>query len=242
MSAIDPPAPDRIFDGGDMDCGSGLILLLRQNLLEIPEGGVLEMRSSEPTVADELPPWCRMVGHEYLGTVEESPGHWRHFLRRLADETEQLEKDKQQARDYEWRVRVRSTGNRTATAYARNFSFPIGQPASFDESDDHPSALEHVLAALAAELVNGFATHCHQVRLEIDDLECTAKGRLHDVLAQVGLSDGDPSLARVDLSLFATSPEKGAVLRTAWETVRKRSPLLQTLAKSCDMHDRFVIM
>jgi TusA-related sulfurtransferase len=242
MPDFDPPEADRVFDGGDMDCGSGLILLLRQNLLETPEGGVLEMRSAEPTVIDELPPWCRMVGHEYLGTVEESAGHWRHFLRRLADETAQLEEDKQKARDYEWRVRVRSTGNRAATAYARNFSFTIGQPASFDESDDHPSALEHVLAALAADLVNGFATHCHQAGLEIDDLECTVKGRLHDVLAQVGISGGDPSLSGIDLSLFATSPEKGAVLREAWETVRKRSPLLQTLAKSCDINDRFVVM
>jgi TusA-related sulfurtransferase len=242
MSSFDPPEADRVFDGGDMDCGSGLILLLRQNLLETPEGGVLEMRSAEPTVIDELPPWCRMVGHEYLGTVEETAGQWRHFLRRLADESAQLEEDKQKARDYEWRVRVRSTGNRAATAYARNFSFTIGQPASFDESDDHPSALEHVLAALAADLVNGFATHCHQAGLEIDDLECTVKGRLHDVLAQVGISDGDPSLSGIDLSLFATSPEKGAVLRDAWESVRKRSPLLQTLAKSCDINDRFVVM
>jgi len=242
MSEFEPPDADRVFDGGDMDCGSGLILLLRQHLLETPEGGVLEMRSSEPTVGDELPPWCRMVGHEYVGTVPDQPGHWRHFLRRLADDSEQLEEDKRKARDYEWRVRVRSTDNRAATAYARNFSFTLGQPASFDESDDHPSALEHVLAALAADLVNGFASHCRQAALEIDDLECTVKGRLHDVLAHVGLSEGDPSLAGIDLSLFATSPEKGAILREAWQAVRKRSPLFQTLAKSCTINDRFVVL
>lgn len=236
------PSPDRVFDGGDMDCGSGLILLLRQELAATPEGGVLEMRSAEPTVEDELPPWCRMVGHDYLGTVDEGGGRWRHFLRRRGDEAASLEEDKEKARDYTWRVRVRATGNRAATAYTRNFSFTIGQPASFDESDDHPSALEHVLAAVAADLVNGFATRCARDDLELDDLECTIKGQLHDVLAHVGISDGDPSLASLEVSLFATSPEKGEALRAAWDFVRTRSPLLTTLAKACEVNARFVVL
>ncbi len=56
--------PDRVFDGGDLDCGSGLVLLIRENMLPVPVGGVLEMRSRERTVRDDLPPWCRMSGHE----------------------------------------------------------------------------------------------------------------------------------------------------------------------------------
>ena len=52
--------PDHMFDGGDLDCGSGLILLIRENMLAVPVGGILEMRSREPSVADDLPPWCRM--------------------------------------------------------------------------------------------------------------------------------------------------------------------------------------
>ena len=48
--------PDMIFDGGDLDCGSGLILLIRENMLKTPVDGILEMRSREPTVADDLRP------------------------------------------------------------------------------------------------------------------------------------------------------------------------------------------
>ena len=236
------PCADRVFDGGDMDCGSGLILLLRQHLMETPEGGVLEMRSSEPTVEDELPPWCRMVGHEYLGTVRDGERHWRHFLRRLADEAAQLQEDKQKARDYEWRLRLRATGNRAATAYCRNFSFAVGQPASFDESDDHPSAVEYAVAALAADLLNGFSTQARQLGLDIEDIECSAKARLDDVLAHLGLSEGDPSLSVIDLTLFVTSPEKGDVLRAAWDTVRHRSPLLRTLRKACTINERLAIL
>ena len=76
-------SPDIIFDGGDLDCGSGLILLIRENMLQTPVDGILEMRSREPTVADDLPPWCRMVGHEYLGSLP-AEGFVRYFVRRRA--------------------------------------------------------------------------------------------------------------------------------------------------------------
>jgi hypothetical protein len=234
--------PDRFFDGGDMDCGSGLILLLRQNLLETPAGGILEMRSSEPTVTDELPPWCRMVGHDYLGTLADGQRRWRHFLRRKADESAALAADKEQARAYEWRVRLRPAGNRSSTVYCRNFSWTLGQPASFDEADDHPSALEHAVAALAGDALAGYATRCRQLGLAIDDLECSAKARLHDVLAHLGLAEGDPGLASVELTLFITSPAKGDALRAAWAEARARSPLLQTLCKACEIRDRLVIL
>ena len=59
--------PDHVFDGGDLDCGSGLVLLIRESMQRVPPGGVLELRSREPSVRDDLPPWCRMVGHEFLG-------------------------------------------------------------------------------------------------------------------------------------------------------------------------------
>ena len=73
--------PDIIFDGGDLDCGSGLILLIRENMLKTPVDGILEMRSREPSVADDLPPWCRMAGHSYLGKAA-GKGFSRYFIRR----------------------------------------------------------------------------------------------------------------------------------------------------------------
>jgi hypothetical protein len=76
-------SPAVIFDGGDLDCGSGLILLIRENMLRTPVGDILEMRSREPTVAEELPPWCRMVGHvsmpspipRFAGSVRRTGAH-----------------------------------------------------------------------------------------------------------------------------------------------------------------------
>ena len=155
------------------------------------------MRSREPTVADDLPPWCRMTGHEYLGSLP-AADCVRYFVQRgqpTVDEEKALQDDKERARDYEWRVRARSTGHLKSTVYFRNFSVDVGQPASFEEKDEHPSAVEYLLAALAGSLSTAFATECAKDGLEVDDIEIAVKGKLENVLAHLGIEQGDPSVS-----------------------------------------------
>ena len=61
-----PFSPDAGFDGGDLDCGGGLLLLIRRNIDPLAPGGLLEIRSTESTVEIELPAWCRMTGNELV--------------------------------------------------------------------------------------------------------------------------------------------------------------------------------
>ena len=236
--------PDTVFDGGDLDCGSGLILLIRENMLTTPVAGILEMRSREPGVADDLPPWCRMSGHEYLGKVQ-GEGYSRYFVRRgsgIAVEKEALEKDKQEARNYEWRMRARSTGHLKSTIYARNFSFNVGQAASFEEKDAHPSALEYLLGALAGSLATGFATDCARENLEIDDIELSLTCTLHNVLAHMGLEEGDPSVQRIDCRCFASTFEDEERVQAVWGRTLARSPIAATLQKGTELHCKLVIV
>ena len=184
-----------------------------------------------------------MVGHEYLGSEEPSPGHWRHFLRRKNTETAaEMATDMSQARSYTWRLRARSTGMREATLYARNFSWQLGQPASFEEKDAHPSAIEAALGALAADVLNGFASICAQKDCPLDELEVNTKATLHDVMAHLGLSTGDPSMASVDLTLFVTAAAPGATIRAIWEEAKRRSPLYNTFKKALALDSRLVLM
>jgi TusA-related sulfurtransferase len=232
-----PWTPDHLLDGGDLDCGSGLVLLIREHMQRVPEGGILELRSRERTVCDDLPPWCRMVGHDYLGSLPGATADQkRFFVRRgaaaAATESAALAADKARARGYEWRLRARSTGGLRSTAYCRNFSFVVGQPASFEERDDHPSALEYLMGALAGDLATGFATACSQVGLQVDDVEITVRAKLHNVLAHLGLEEGDPSLESVSLKAFASTLEDETRVRTVWDEVLRRSPLFTTLAKA----------
>jgi 5-methyltetrahydropteroyltriglutamate--homocysteine methyltransferase len=66
--------PDLSFDGGDLDCGGGLLLLIRQHMDPLPRGGLLEIRSTEPSVEGDLPAWCRMTGNELVSWTREGPG------------------------------------------------------------------------------------------------------------------------------------------------------------------------
>jgi len=238
-------APDRVFDGGDLDCGSGLVLLIRENMLEVPVGGVLEMRSRESTVRDELPPWCRMVGHEFLGQLD-GDGCDRFFIRRGAqkvkEEQQTLDEDKARAREYEWRARIRATGRLESTVYCRNFSWKAGQPASFEERDEHPSAVEYLLGALAADLCAGFANECSRQALDVDDVELSVRGRLHNVLAHLGLDQGDPSFRDIEVKCFASTLDDEDAVRAAWERTVARSPLAATLDKALELKLKLAIV
>lgn len=241
---LDDVMPDRMFDGGDLDCGSGLVLLLRENMLQVPVNGILEMRSREPTVADDLPPWCRMTGHEFLGAI---PGTecTRYFVRRgqpAEDEEKVLDEDKEKAKTYEWRARSRSTGHQKSTVYFRNFSFDVGQPASFEEKDEHPSAVEYLLTALAGALSTGLATECAKDGLEIDDIEISIKGKLDNVLAHLGIEEGDPSFKSIELKCFASTLDDADKVRAAWKRTFDRSPLAQTLKKAVEIEAKLAIV
>jgi len=70
--------PDVAFDGGDLDCGNGLLLLIRKHIDPLPRGGLLEIRSTEISVDEDLPAWCRMTKNELVSWTKE--GNQRSFL------------------------------------------------------------------------------------------------------------------------------------------------------------------
>lgn len=61
-----PFPADASFDGGDLDCGGGLLLLIRQHIDPLPRGRLLEIRSTDSSVEEDLPAWCRMTGNELV--------------------------------------------------------------------------------------------------------------------------------------------------------------------------------
>ncbi len=70
--------PDVSFDGGDLDCGNGLLLLIRKHIDPLPQGGLLEIRSTEISVDEDLPAWCRMTKNELVSWARQ--GRQRSFL------------------------------------------------------------------------------------------------------------------------------------------------------------------
>ena len=73
-----PFEADASFDGGDLDCGNGLLLLIRQHIDPLEPGQLLEFRSTEISVEEDFPAWCRMTGNELVSTMRR--GRQRSFL------------------------------------------------------------------------------------------------------------------------------------------------------------------
>lgn len=73
------PAGDvaRLVDGGDMDCGSGLLLLITRAMRRLDDGERLGIRSAERSVTVDLPVWADLVGHDLTAEVAETAdGPW----------------------------------------------------------------------------------------------------------------------------------------------------------------------
>lgn len=70
--------PDVSFDGGDLDCGNGLLLLIRQHIDPLERGQLLEVLSTDPSVEEDLPAWSRMTGNELISRTRR--GKQRSYL------------------------------------------------------------------------------------------------------------------------------------------------------------------
>ena len=78
MESPHPYEPAVSFDGGDLDCGNGLLLLIRKHIDPLDAGQLLEIISVEASVDEDLPAWCRLTGNELVSRRHD--GRRRSFL------------------------------------------------------------------------------------------------------------------------------------------------------------------
>ncbi|HUK51342.1 MAG TPA: sulfurtransferase TusA family protein [Terriglobales bacterium] len=71
---------DKVVDARGTSC-PGPLLETKRAIATIPVGTVLETISSDPGTKADIPVWAKKMGHEYLGTIEES-GYWKIYVRR----------------------------------------------------------------------------------------------------------------------------------------------------------------
>ncbi|MCI0651080.1 MAG: OsmC family protein [Planctomycetes bacterium] len=230
------PRADAMCDGGDLDCGSGLLLIIRNAMQPLPPGGVLEVRSRESSVREDLPAWCRMVGHTLVGSAAVEPRVTRYFIRKRGEDAS-LGSDLERARDYRWRVRVRWSDGLHAKAFARSHSFAIGQPASFDTADPAPSAIEYLLGALAGCLAVGLAWRMSQRSVAVRNLEVSLEARADNILYFLGVEEGGhPGLAAVEGKLFIDADGSDEEIESLWRETIARSPVAQSLFREIPLH------
>lgn len=56
----------RVIDGGDRACGE-LLLVLAARARQLPPGSQIRLLASDPAAPLDIPAWCHLTGHHYLG-------------------------------------------------------------------------------------------------------------------------------------------------------------------------------
>lgn len=233
--------PHDVCDGGDLDCGSGLLLIIKRHMDPLATGQILEVMSREASVADDLPAWCRMTKHTFLGSTprEDTTSY---FIQKGGASASSKE-DQQAAKGYNWSVRAQGDDGLTAKVFARNHTIYAGQPADFSVQVDAPSATDYLLASLASCLIVGFKANASRMNLTVDAVECSLKGQLDNALYHLGLEDtGSPAFAKIHGAFYVSSPDDEEDLETCWDVTRDRSPIYQTLQPNVTIDIPFSII
>jgi hypothetical protein len=129
-----------------------------------------------------------------------------------------------------WTLRVSGAERGQAMVFTRQHQFRVGAPVHFDRAYEAVSALEYVLGAIGADLVNGLQALARKRRLAIERIEAVVEGELNNPLAYLGVigETGHPGLQRVQVKVYVASLEEEATIRRLWQEVLATSPLVYT--------------
>lgn len=141
--------------------------------------------------------------------------------------------------NHEWSVRVRTDSCNGLTASARNHSWRVGEPITFAPTDELPSALEHAVGALAADLIGSLRRICKLRRIPVERAELSLRWTLDNPLTYVGVvgEEGSPSISQIEGVLYVACFEEEQV-RGAWQEALDRSPLYATFSKAARVEVR----
>lgn len=75
--------PVELVDGGDRACGD-LLLVLAARARVLEPGTPLRLIATDPAAAIDLPAWCHLTGHAYLGRGHQDDDRPHYDLRTAA--------------------------------------------------------------------------------------------------------------------------------------------------------------
>jgi len=132
--------------------------------------------------------------------------------------------------EHAWHLRIVARSARSSVVYTRQHRFEVGPSLSFDPQAPLPTALEHVLGAVGADVVSALHAAARRRRLVVDGIEAAVDGRLENPLMALGVvgEAGTPRLAAVELRVYVSSVEPEPSLRAAWDEALSHSPMAAT--------------
>ncbi len=80
-SDVSLPRADTVFDAGQKGCGE-LIVSVAKRFRALPPGTIVAVMTYDEGAREDLPAWCRLMGHELLATAEDEGGRVRYYIRK----------------------------------------------------------------------------------------------------------------------------------------------------------------
>jgi tRNA 2-thiouridine synthesizing protein A len=68
-----------LVDGGDRACGE-LLLILAHRMQSTAPGATVRLVATDPAAVLDLPAWCHLTGHRYLGSGHQADGRAHYDL------------------------------------------------------------------------------------------------------------------------------------------------------------------
>jgi TusA-related sulfurtransferase len=72
---------EKVVDARGTSC-PGPNLAAKKGIPSVSVGGIMEVQATDTGTQKDLPAWCKKVGHEYLGFIEE-PGFMKLFVKKM---------------------------------------------------------------------------------------------------------------------------------------------------------------
>ncbi len=73
-----------LVDGGDRACGE-LLLVLAHRMQSTAPGATVRLVATDPAAVLDLPAWCHLTGHRYLGSGHQADGRAHYDLQTSAE-------------------------------------------------------------------------------------------------------------------------------------------------------------
>ena len=168
----------------------------------LPPGGVLKVRSRESSVKEDLPAWCRLVGHR-LESVQPGEGTYTHYYVRKQQADAALKADVGKARVVCLvGPRALDRGHAGQGLYPQS-CLQRGPTGELRYADPAPSAVEYLLAAIGGCLAVGFQWRASQRGIEVRNLEVSLQAQADNILVFLGLEEeGHPGLKQIEGRLY----------------------------------------
>lgn len=140
-------------------------------------------------------------------------------------------------------VRASVRGSESVTLFVRSHHVTVGAPLSFDVAEPMPTAVEHLLAAVAADVLGGFRRLAGTRRLAVDAVEATLQAVIADPLVYLGVvgEEGTPRLSSLTLRAYIDTGEPHERLAEVWKENLRRAPIVNTLRPGVAMEIGFQI-